>query len=496
METSEGGGQEHIILIPFMAQGHLRPFLHLARRLSSRRGYTITLLTTPLNAAKLRDNLNNDNANDNDNDNDNNIVICGVAFNGDAYDLPPGVENTDKLPLTHVINLFHSSSSLEPHLETFLTSHITRHGRPPLAVIFDNFLGWADRVARKFNSIGIAFSTCGAYGTAAYSSIWCNLPHRKSDQEDEFCVPGFPEDRRFRRDQLHRFVRIADGNDNWSKFFRPQIEMSMKCSGWLVNSVEEVEPLGFKILRNYLKLPVWAVGPLVSTATPLHNNECINWLNKQAKDSVLYVSFGSQNTINPAQMMELAAGLESSGKRFLWVIRPPFGFDINGEFKSEWLPDGFEARVIPRQGMIIHKWGPQLEILGHEAVGGFMSHCGWNSVLEGLREGVPMIGWPLAAEQAYNAKMLVEEMGVAVEVARGVDGEVGREKVRRVIDMVLDRAEGSVGSEMKRKAVALGRQLRDAVVEREGEGKGSSGMNDFLEFVLSKQSCNENSQAV
>ncbi|KAK9743284.1 hypothetical protein RND81_03G229100 [Saponaria officinalis] len=274
--------------------------------------------------------------------------------------------------------------------------------------------------------------------------------------------------------------------------------MSLKCSGWLVNSVEEVEPLGFEILRNFLKLPVWAVGPLISTAIPLPDNECIKWLNKREKDSVLYISFGSQNTINPTQMMELASGLELSGKPFLWVIRPPFGFDINGEFKPEWLPDGFEARVVPGQGMMVQKWGPQLEILSHEAVGGFMSHCGWNSVLEGLREGVPIVGWPLAAEQAYNAKMLVEEMGVAVEVARGVDGEVGREKVKTVVEMVLDRAEGSVGRELKRKAVEVGRRLRDAVKVVDGVGKGSSvkGVDDFLEFVESKRVSNGNYLAV
>ncbi|KAH9611930.1 hypothetical protein KSS87_017869 [Heliosperma pusillum] len=476
---------EHIILLPFMAQGHLRPFLHLALSLSSRTRYTITLLTTPLNAEKLRENLNSittTTAKIND------ILISELPFNGEDYNLPPNVENTEKLPLTLIINLFHSSTSLEPHLESFLTRHIACHHRPPVAIIFDNFLGWADRVARKFNSTGIAFSTCGAYGTAAYSSVWGNLPHRNTN-EKEFCVPGFPENRRFRRDQLHPFIRNADGTDAWSRFFQPQISMSMQSSGWLVNSVEEVEPLGFDILRNYLKLPVWAVGPLISSPMSLSDDKCIKWLNIKAKDSVLYISFGSQNTINPTQMMELAAGLEMSGKPFLWLIRPPYGFDINGDFEPEWLPDGFEDRVmISGQGMMVHKWGPQLEILSHEAVGGFLSHCGWNSVLEGLGEGVPIIGWPLAAEQAYNLKMMVEEMGVAVELARGVDGEVGREKVKTVVETVLDRAEGSVGWEMKRVAVDVRSKLRGALEAGEVvKGSSVKGMDDFVEFVESKR---------
>ncbi|XP_074263511.1 UDP-glycosyltransferase 92A1-like [Silene latifolia] len=479
---------EHIILIPFMAQGHLRPFLRLALSLSSRTRYTITLLTTPLNAEILRENLNNT-ITTTTTANINHIIISELPFNSEDHNLPPNVENTEKLPLTLVINLHHAASSLEPHLDAFLTRHVARHHRPPVAIIFDNFLGWADRVARKFNSIGIAFTTCGAYGTAAYSSMWGNLPHRRTDEE-EFPVPGFPEDRRFRRDQLNPFIRNADGTDVWSRFFQLQINMSMQCSGWLVNSVEEVEPLGFDILRNYLKFPVWAIGPLISSPMSLPTDKCIEWLNTKEKDSVLYISFGSQNTINPAQMMELAAGLEMSRKPFLWVIRPPFGFDINGDFQPEWLPDGFEDRVMKSgQGMMVHKWGPQLEILSHEAVGGFLSHCGWNSVLEGLREGVPIIGWPLAAEQAYNLKMLVEEMGVSVELARGLDREVRREKVKRVVVTVLDRAEGSIGWKMKRAAVDFGRKLKAALeVGEVVKGSSVKGMDDFVEFVESKKS--------
>ncbi|XP_074263512.1 UDP-glycosyltransferase 92A1-like [Silene latifolia] len=478
---------EHIILIPFMAQGHLRPFLHLALSLSSRTHYTITLLTTPLNAEILRESLNN--TIPTTTAKINHIIISELPYNGQDYNLPPNIENTDKLPLTLVINMFHSASSLEPHLDAFLTRHVAHHHRPPVAIIFDNFLGWADRVARKFNSVGIAFSTCGAYGTAAYSSVWGNLPHRSTD-EDEFRVPGFPADRRFRRDQLHPFIRIADGTDAWSTFFQPQISMSMQSSGWLVNSVEEVEPLGFEILRNYLKLPVWAIGPLVSSPQSSPNDKCIKWLNTKEKDTVLYISFGSQNTINPAQMMELAAGLEMSGKSFLWVIRPPFGFDINGDFQPEWLPVGFEDRVMKsEQGMLVHKWAPQLEILSHVAVGGFLSHCGWNSVLEGLREGVPIIGWPLAAEQSYNSKMLVEELGVSAELARGVDGEVGRVKVKKVVETVLDRAEGSVGWAMKMAAVDVGRKLRGALeVGEVVKGSSVKGMDDFVEFVELKRS--------
>lgn len=326
-------------------------------------------------------------------------------------------------------------------------------------------------------------------------SLWLDLPHRNFSDDEDFPLPGFPENHRYRRSQLHRFLRYADGSDQWSRFFQPQLRFSIASSGWLCNSVEEIEPLGFEILRNYLKSPVWAVGPLIPDPPPVDESssscdKCIQWLNSHKADSVLYISFGSQNTISPTQMMELAVGLELSGKPFLWVIRPPFGFDINGEFRPEWLPEGFEERVKnDNHGMLVHKWGPQMEILGHESTGGFLSHCGWNSVLEGLREGLPMIAWPLAGEQAYNSKMLVEEMAVAVELTTGLEGKVTKEAVKRVVELVLEREEGSGGEEMKKKAVEAGKKLRDALREEEvGLGfKGSSikAMDEFLDAIVS-----------
>ncbi|KAI5433542.1 hypothetical protein KIW84_020724, partial [Lathyrus oleraceus] len=161
----------------------------------------------------------------------------------------------------------------------------------------------------------------------------------------------------------------------------------------------------------------------------------------------------------------LAEGLEESGIFFIWVIRPPFGFDINAEFKAEWLPEGFEERMkLSKRGLLVHKWGPQLEILSHKSTGAFLSHCGWNSVLESLSQGVPIISWPLAAEQAYNAKMLVEEMCVCVELTRTVESVISKDDVKKVIKIVMDQ-EGK-GKEMKEKANQIAVYMREATIER------------------------------
>ena len=182
--------------------------------------------------------------------------------------------------------------------------------------------------------------------------------------------------------------------------------------------------------------------------------------------------------------MALAIGLEASGKSFIWVIRPPIGFDLRGEFRSEWLPEGFEERIKEiKQGLLVRNWAPQLEILSHKSTGAFLSHCGWNSVIESLSQGVPVIGWPMAAEQAYNSKMLVEEMGVAVELTRGVQSTIVGQEVKNVIEMVMDKA--GKGQEMKEKAEKIGRQIRGSMIE-DGEDRGSSlkGLDDFVRSIL------------
>ncbi|KAL8026627.1 hypothetical protein ABFX02_14G040900 [Erythranthe guttata] len=486
--------QQHIVMLPFMAQGHLIPFLALANQIHRRFGFTITIATTPLNvrhlAAAVAKNPTPSSG----------IHLFELPLNASDHGLPPNAENTESLPLNLVVNLFHSSTSLEPPFRA-LIQNITadQNGRPPLCIISDVFMGWANAVAESFGTVNVTFSTGGAYGTAAYVSLWQHLPHRRRTADDEFNLPGFPDSCVFHITQLHSFLRAADGTDSWSRFFQPQIQNSMNSFGWLCNTAEEIEPLGLNILKNYTNLPVWCIGPLLPPRM-LNSNptdriigqhtgrkpgvsaeKCLEWLDSRPERSVLYISFGSQNTITPSQMMALAMGLEDSKKPFIWVIRPPFGFDLKGEFKSEeWLPIGFEQRVAD-VALVVHGWAPQLEILCHKSTGAFLTHCGWNSTAESLSQGVPMIGWPLAAEQGYNAKMLVEEMGVCVELTRGLAGVVSREKVKSVIESVMDG--GDKAEEMKKKAGEIGELMKLALSD--GVGSSHRAMDKFVSALLS-----------
>ncbi|KAJ7957334.1 Glycosyltransferase [Quillaja saponaria] len=490
------GADQHIVMLPFMAHGHLIPFLALARQIQEKSDFKITIANTPLNIQYLRSTISKTSTNSN-------IHLAELSFCSTQHGLPLNTENTESISLSEMSKFFHASSSLEAPLRQLVSDITKQEGRPPLCIISDVFFGWAVNVAHSLGTKNISFTTCGAYGTMAYVSLWLNLPHRSTDSDD-FAIPGFPENYRFHRTQLHKYFQLADGTDEWSKYFQPQILLSIKSDGWLCNTVEEIEPLGLEILRKYTGVPVWTIGPLLppsalkksssDSSVSKHGagkepgmaaEKIVKWLNLQKEDSVVYVSFGSQNTISETQMMALAMGLEASGKPFIWVIRPPLGFDITGEFKSEWLPEGFEERIKEsRKGLLVRNWAPQLEILSHKSVGVFLSHCGWNSVLESLSQGVPIIGWPLVAEQTYNSKMMMEEMGVNVELTRTVESVVSWKDVKKVIEMVLD-GKGK-GKEMKKKASKIAEKIRRAIIE-EGEEQGSSllALDHFLRTTSS-----------
>lgn len=295
------------------------------------------------------------------------------------------------------------------------------------------------------------------------------------------------------RSKMPEYLRVADGSEPWATFIRRNTLLSLQSKAMICNTVEDVELLGMQALRNITGLDVLAIGPLfssleVSTSSEQRHGKksgiqleaCLEWLDSHPPGSVVYISFGSQNTITASQMMALARGLEASNKPFLWVIRPPAGFDLKGDFRDEWLPEGFEARMSENgMGLLVRKWAPQLEILSHRSTGAFLSHCGWNSSLESLSRGVPVIGWPLMADQLYNSTMLEEELGVCVELARGAEDTLDYAHLERIIRLVLDEEKGK---EMKEKSIKYAEMIRAAVKEKGDDEKGSSlqVLDDFI----------------
>ncbi|GFP95125.1 hydroquinone glucosyltransferase [Phtheirospermum japonicum] len=206
------------------------------------------------------------------------------------------------------------------------------------------------------------------------------------------------------------------------------------AEGIIVNSFKELEPGPIEALqvKESGKPIVYPVGPLVQSDENLESCECLKWLNEQPNSSVLYVSFGSGGTLSRDQITELALGLETSEQRFLWVVRyDPLAY----------LPLGFLEGTRAR-GLVVPLWAPQARILAHGSICAFLTHCGWNSTLESVVNGVPLIAWPLYAEQKMNAVMLHEDAKVAMRVEVGENGLVGRVEIANVVKGSMEGEEG------------------------------------------------------
>ncbi|KAL7092894.1 hypothetical protein ACP275_11G010000 [Erythranthe tilingii] len=165
----------------------------------------------------------------------------------------------------------------------------------------------------------------------------------------------------------------------------------------------------------------WAIGPILPAKLSSANQSesryrCLEWLDKQEPNSVIYVSFGTTTSLSDEQIKELAFGLEQSKVKFLWVLRDADKGDIfDGQVRRAELPNGFEQRV-EGLGMVVREWAPQPQILAHPSTGGFVSHCGWNSCIESITMGVPIAAWPMHSDQPSNSVLITEilKMGLIV----------------------------------------------------------------------------------
>jgi hypothetical protein len=465
---------KHVVLFPFPGQGHLSAFMSLADLLhGALPDAAITLVSTPRNVAALRTTAWS---------NSSFLGFHALPFTPADHGLPPDCESSDAVQPGAIAGLLLAFESLEAAFDDYLSAAVA--GGHDVCVVSDPFTAWTVTAARRRGCAHAFFASCGAYGSAVVHSLWSHLPVRPDPDTGRVHLPEYPEVV-IHRSQLSKNASAPPAiAKRAAGFYGRQIPLGYETGAVLVNTVEEFEPTGLDMLRRTLKIPVWPIGPLVRATnlpvSPEAEAAVVSFLDCHPPSSVLYISFGSQNSIRAEHMTELALALESTGRPFVWAVRPPDGRDIKGEFRADqWLPDGFEERArTSNRGLLVRGWAPQVRILAHASTGAFLSHCGWNSVLESVTHGVPIIGWPLAGEQFYNAKMLKEEWGVCVEVARGnmEDTVVNRAAVADVVETVMGQTAKT--AEMRRRV----REIKEVVEGSWKEGGGSSrkAMEDFL----------------
>nr|Q2V6K0.1 RecName: Full=UDP-glucose flavonoid 3-O-glucosyltransferase 6; AltName: Full=Flavonol 3-O-glucosyltransferase 6; Short=FaGT6 [Fragaria x ananassa]ABB92748.1 UDP-glucose glucosyltransferase [Fragaria x ananassa] len=274
-------------------------------------------------------------------------------------------------------------------------------------------------------------------------------------------------------------------------FFLNFAKRYRETKGILVNTFLELEPHAIQSLSSDGKiLPVYPVGPIlnvksegnqVSSEKSKQKSDILEWLDDQPPSSVVFLCFGSMGCFGEDQVKEIAHALEQGGIRFLWSLRQPskekIGFPSDYTDYKAVLPEGFLDRTTDL-GKVIG-WAPQLAILAHPAVGGFVSHCGWNSTLESIWYGVPIATWPFYAEQQVNAFELVKELKLAVEIDMGYRKDSGvivsRENIEKGIKEVMEQE-----SELRKRVKEMSQMSRKALEE---DGSSYSSLGRFLDQI-------------
>ncbi|XP_057451050.1 hydroquinone glucosyltransferase-like [Lotus japonicus] len=406
-----------IAMVPSPELSHLIPLVELARRLVlHHHDLHVTLLIptlVPLTAS-MKALLNTLPPNTNF------TVLPQVKIE----DLPHNINPVTKWKLI----VQHSTPFIHEALTSLISS--TRL----VALVYDMFSFDAHHVAKKLNLLSYLFFISGAvvlsFSLSSFPKLdesVCVSSEFLSDSIETVNVPGCAV--AFHVKELPEPVLYGRSSET----YRSVLDVFHKISlvdGVLVNTFTDLEAGAIRALQEREGPCVYPVGPIIMTESSSEENKllCLRWLNNQPPSSVLYVSFGSVGTLSYDLLNELAFGLEMSGHKFLWVVRAPL----------EYLPSGFLDRT-KTQGLVVTSWAPQIEILGHASTGGFLSHCGWSSTLESVVNGVPMIVWPLFAEQRMNAKIITDALKIGVRPK--VDGETGmvkREEIARGVKRIME----------------------------------------------------------
>lgn len=322
---------------------------------------------------------------------------------------------------------------------------------------------------------------------------------------DPFVIPGLPEPVEVMKAQ----VKLWSDGPGWEKIRGDFLAAEQSADGVVMNTFEELE---LSVLEKYRELTgkkVWSIGPLSiinedvesqatrGEASSTDTQSMINWLDSKAPNSVMFVCFGSLVLNSFSQLIEIGRGLElalssssSSSLSFIWVVKEA----AKSEEVEKWLSE-FEEKVTGR-GMIIRGWAPQAMILTHVAVGGFMTHCGWNSTLEAVAAGVVMATWPrYIGDQFINEKFVVDVLKIGVSLGAkvpaslvnemGGEVQVKGEDVGKAVERVMDG--GKEGEERRRRAGELRERARNAM----GEGGSSAeSLKEMIQFARQQQNCN------
>ncbi|KAG0586396.1 hypothetical protein KC19_2G087600 [Ceratodon purpureus] len=458
----------HVVMLTMPAPGHIFPYVALGRVLA-RQGIKVTFLSSGCIPDKLRRDVEEE----------------------EDLDMSIGTVLEDPLPEPEsLMGLFPWIAKLPPEeMVEHAYQLIQKLSPPPCCFISDVFIPWTKELAAKLGIPRHFLMTMSASTLSLLFSVPLftkeGLLPVEPAAEVELPVPGVGNVAP--GDMWEYFVKGNPfGFHEWVLCLEGLIQ-SFPTATYLVNSTEELEPEAFRALTEPVPFigevaKVVSIGPLEqsfafkdgtadsfepseSAKSKKRLSEVEEWLDAQPDGSVLYISLGSIFFLNAEEVLELAHGLEASGQRFLWIIRLPDAGHVmvskqpTKEEISAILPPGFEERTKGR-GLFHSSWVPQPKILSHKAVGLFISHCGWNSILEAISSSTPILaGYPRFLDQWLNATMIGKYFQIGMDL-RDCAGGFERGSVETCIRLMMEGEEGRVA---RRNITILNKVLRDAV---------------------------------
>ncbi|KAI3789251.1 hypothetical protein L2E82_02043 [Cichorium intybus] len=454
---SEENQQTSVLLVTVHAQGHINPMLRLSKRLASK-GLHVTLTTNDL-ALKNRSS-----------------TVAGVHLEYFSDGLP---EDHDRLN-GNIDTFMNSLGKFGPGN----LSHLIRSsGRKFACIINTPFLPWVADVAAEFElPCGMVWiQACTVY--QIFNCFYNRLNEFPTENNLDMCVdlPGLPS---LRAEDLPSFVLPSNTMSTFDSILKDVFYNMHKYKWVLGNSFMELEKDVITAV-NDAGLPFWPVGPIVPATLfgkedaidgdlkglnkfkSADKIDCLEWLDKHQPASVLYISFGTLLFLSEKQIESIATGLKVLKRPFLWVVKLP----ENQETQKFGI-----LEEIKEQGLIV-RWSPQTAVLSHPSVGCFVSHCGWNSLIETVTAGVPMVACPQWSDQPTNAKLVTDVWCVGVKLKRNQEGIFDGEEMARCVEEIMA---GPRSEEFRKNSAEFKRAAREAVADGGSSDKNIQLFADVL----------------
>ncbi|TXG58474.1 hypothetical protein EZV62_016303 [Acer yangbiense] len=475
MENNNNHQNPHAIIVAYPLQGHVIPCVHLAMKLASK-GFTITFVNTHSIHNQIIEATSNQTAHDHDIFSD--ALKSGLDIRYKTV--------SDGFPLEFDRSLNHDQFMagllyvFSAHVDR-LVGDIVRNSDPQVScLIADTFFVWSSMISKKYNLINISFWTEPAlvFNLYYHWDLLIAHGHFASIDNREDTIDYIPGVRAIEPKNLMSYLQATDTSTIVHKLISKAFEEVKMADFIICNTVQELEPATLSALQE--KQPTYAIGPIFPTgfakspvATSLWSeSECTQWLHNKPPKSVLYVSFGSYAHASKNDIVEIAEGLLLSEVSFIWVLRP----DIVSSDETEFLPVGFEENIKGR-GLIV-TWCCQIEVISHSAIGGFLTHCGWNSILESIWCGVPLLCFPLLTDQFTNRKLAVDDWKIGLNFCDDKNKPITRKLVSDKIHRLMRRKSGDGDDELIKNIKDVKRTLENAL----SLANGSSERN-FHRFI-------------